>query len=1522
MNIIAKKLMGGGKNLSFLLAGVFALVVAQSVLAATKPAQGFYWTGLSDTESEFNNTKCWYYYNGSKEVGTAGNPDKAFEAYGSSKTYKGFLRSDYDAVKNKTVTFGGARKMYGDLSLFTGTSTEPVIFIAKDATYGLTSTAKLNIGTDVNGCLQISSGTYQFSELNLGSSSGKNGALTVNDGGENKTTITSTGKVSINNGILRVNANGKLICKGWAAAGNVDNHSGTLEIDGGVVLHNNERYLTIGDTASATGFVNIKNGGKYLNEGAGSNGIGLCVGQKGAGTLDVDDGTVDIGTKTLMLCDNTNGKATLNIKNGSVVRTSGFRFGTAAAGGANVTIDGGTLKASANNTAFIPNNDKLNVYIGANGATVDTQTYSIVVPASINAVENTAGDFAVIGGGSATFSKMNLAGAFSVGDGTEVHWFDQDETVVGTCALSSLALGAGATFYMDGNADAVDALPSEVTTTATVNNPAKIEIIFSSMPAAGKTFALFPAESAEVFNVKPVIGGLEIPHAISIEGGNIVLTITAEDYIWNGSQTNWGDDGAWTKGDVSAIWANGNNAVFSADKSIAVIGSNVSAAEVRFTADSEISGEGFLTAPSIVVAPSVSAVISSPISGVLEKTGTGTLTLSKPRTDQTTLSEGTLVMSGDAATVDPAKLTLGTDVEKPVTFDYGGKTFVKDINISGGLDVTVKNGTFSLERVAVGTLRVAKDTVLNSKEGWACVGPSSSSPDASTSSLLDVCGGRVNINTQDFPIGDFGGAESSSEVWVRKGGSLVTVKDILIGTSAAGTLTIDDGTVATASNMSVVFASNIDCVEGRDCVLNLNEGGVLSTATVRYGSGSAKATIFFNGGTFKSLLNNLALIQQPEKITALVKAGGGVIDANGNTVRIDTPLLEDESSTGGGMTFKGGGVVALASGNTYTGKTTVEIGTIVHIPSPDEIKGGLAVALPEDSRDGTYTLLVCDGDGVFTDEFLTKVEKPENAKFVVPNGGKAVVCVYGKNPGAVWIGGNSGSLGDATNWANGAVPTASDNCVIVSYAPATLENPEDSTFAASKITIPSGSAAIKVSGKKFSGITQIANNSANLIEFENEVEFSGNIDVIQNTGAVKFTGGAKGTQLARKTDIHGTYTLTTTDNYTEKSGTVVKSDGVYKLPDGTFYKHLGDFSVEQGGRAEVKKAYINRNVTAYLLGDLKDEFKVTDNFTVYAGTSSLLTHYVCAGNSDNGVFLVNTLQLGKQGAIVPPKKTVIGSEVYRGAGHVRMQNSGSHEFGSYGNWTMYYNAKGSNLSTGEFAFYKWNSTSWTHLTFNTTDYYNSEIARTITSEAHIGAENAASAEKFDVIVKGKGRFIFANTSNGNIFSGGLTVKDTATVEVKKNSWPGKGAVNLQDSATLLLHTGGTDARIGDITVGSTARLKVAESGIVKLGGGMTLEDGATLEFNFTEKTSQPVLQFAAEDESKTVTANGELKIAVSTADGKRPASGKYELTAGGKFSGISVSLAENLPKWARSVVVNDSGDIVLDVSVGTRIIVR
>jgi hypothetical protein len=147
--------------------------------------------------------------------------------------------------------------------------------------------------------------------------------------------------------------------------------------------------------------------------------------------------------------------------------------------------------------------------------------------------------------------------------------------------------------------------------------------------------------------------------------------------------------------------------------------------------------------------------------------------------------------------------------------------------------------------------------------------------------------------------------------------------------------------------------------------------------------------------------------------------------------------------------------------------------------------------------------------------------------------------------------------------------------------------------------------------------------------------------------------------------------------------------------------------------------------------------------------------------------------------------------IIRGAGWVRVLNSGSHEFGSYADWTMCYNKKGANTSTGLPVFYKHSSSSWSYLTFDTTDYYDSAVGRTITCEAPIAAENAASAAKFRVTVKGKGTFVFANTHDDKnktekIFSGGLVVQDTATVEVKADAKPGTGAITLNAGTTLAL----------------------------------------------------------------------------------------------------------------------------------------
>jgi hypothetical protein len=98
-------------------------------------------------------------------------------------------------------------------------------------------------------------------------------------------------------------------------------------------------------------------------------------------------------------------------------------------------------------------------------------------------------------------------------------------------------------------------------------------------------------------------------------------------------------------------------------------------------------------------------------------------------------------------------------------------------------------------------------------------------------------------------------------------------------------------------------------------------------------------------------------------------------------------------------------------------------------------------------------------------------------------------------------------------------------------------------------------------------------------------------------------------------------------------------------------------------------------------------------------------------------------------------------------------------------------------------------------------------------------------------------------------------------------------------------------------------------GTATLGGNLTLADGATLAFNFTDRNTTSVLDAAG----KTVTADGTVNVKISATGGLRPRSGRYTLTSGGAFAGKTVVLdGAGKPKWAKRVSVVD-GDIVLEV---------
>ena len=168
-------------------------------------------------------------------------------------------------------------------------------------------------------------------------------------------------------------------------------------------------------------------------------------------------------------------------------------------------------------------------------------------------------------------------------------------------------------------------------------------------------------------------------------------------------------------------------------------------------------------------------------------------------------------------------------------------------------------------------------------------------------------------------------------------------------------------------------------------------------------------------------------------------------------------------------------------------------------------------------------------------------------------------------------------------------------------------------------------------------------------------------------------------------------------------------------------------------------------------------------------------------------------------------------------------------------------------------------------------------------------------------VKGGGTFFCnytpAKIANQVAFSGAVAVTDTATLAINTGKYPTTGA----------------------ITVNSGAALRVAQSGMVTLGGNLTLKDGAVLGFNYTTK-DEPVLNL----ENKTVTFDEDetTNVTVKVA-GVHPKAGPNVLTSGGKFADATVSLAAGAPKWVRGISVNAAGDIVLDVKpVGLMVLFR
>ena len=491
------------------------------------------------------------------------------------------------------------------------------------------------------------------------------------------------------------------------------------------------------------------------------------------------------------------------------------------------------------------------------------------------------------------------------------------------------------------------------------------------------------------------------------------------------------------------------------------------------------------------------------------------------------------------------------------------------------------------------------------------------------------------------------------------------------------------------------------------------------------------------------------------------------------------------------------------------------------------------------------------------------------------------------------------------NWLPGTVPTSGDSCVIGNDTAANLTLGD--TFAPSSITFSTNSALVTISGERaLSGLTSIVNNSLQHHVFACPVDASAATPTLPLVDAnyLVFSGGIALTAMPSINDMRlaGVWNLTGVwdeppPGTSIMSGSTVNVSGLLddgyniviqqnatlnaaevKAPHGDspknrfLYKNAGTFNVT----GEMLDTIASTGSTAYSLAGAfakGDSKAVTRTKGLVHSGSTKGAHVFRLHNSEDSV--TNTFVLGS-GGLSFRDNLRSNSSCYP---YFHIDYNKSAVLASSADWSF-----GANPVSGKDLNLELNGTVFV----DTSDYDDRTVPHTIHVLNRIGSSG-------NVTVKGCGKLVFEHYSD---FWGTLTVQDTATVAVNHGCGFSRG---------------------GKTTVNSGATIEVAQSGSLSFGRDLTLADGAILGFNFTDKTP-PVLNMA----DKTLTLNGQKNIIVkiTAAEGKCAKRGANILTAGGKFAGANVTLAEGAPKWAKGVRV-ENNEIVLNViSTGFAVILK
>ena len=330
----------------------------------------------------------------------------------------------------------------------------------------------------------------------------------------------------------------------------------------------------------------------------------------------------------------------------------------------------------------------------------------------------------------------------------------------------------------------------------------------------------------------------------------------------------------------------------------------VYAANITLNKDAQFDAPGSMT-----VAFDSAGLISG--AGGVTKVGTGTVTLSGDNTysGKTTVNAGTLDISGTYNQSPSGEALL---VETGAT-----------VNVQSGGSYTL--GANSSWQTIRGTLDIESGGSYTENATWGMqVGHNGET------GALNINGGTMTVQSTGSAAFKIGGDLSGSGVLTMNSGTLdVQTDDFQIPShDGTGTVNLDGGTL---------IAKEIDQ------------------------SSTGTGTFNFDGGTLQASENNVNFLENLN--AANVKAGGAVIDTDGNDITIAQALLD--GGGGGGLIKTGVGTLTLSGTSTYSGATIVSNG-VLSLGSSGSIANSSLTTVKNDTKligTGTTGPLVIENGG-------------------------------------------------------------------------------------------------------------------------------------------------------------------------------------------------------------------------------------------------------------------------------------------------------------------------------------------------------------------------------------------------------------------------------------------------------------------------------------------------------------------------------------------------------------------------------